>query len=74
MDQRIVDLYDAFTHSVISRRTLLDRLAELTGSTAAAFKAAADLARSRTIVFFKDKLGVPPANAEKQVVRRREAG
>jgi carboxymethylenebutenolidase len=36
MDQRIIDLYDDFTHSVISRRAFLDRLAQITGSTAAA--------------------------------------
>jgi carboxymethylenebutenolidase len=36
MDQRIIDLYDDFTHSVTSRRVFLDRLAEITGSAAAA--------------------------------------
>lgn len=36
MDQRIVDLYDRFTHGGISRREFLDRLAEITGSSAAA--------------------------------------
>jgi carboxymethylenebutenolidase len=36
MDQRIIDLYDAFTHSAISRREFLDRLAAIAGSTAAA--------------------------------------
>jgi carboxymethylenebutenolidase len=36
MDQRIIDLYDNFTHGGISRRTFLDRLAEIAGSTAAA--------------------------------------
>ncbi len=36
MDQRIVDLYDRFTHGGISRRDFLDRLAALTGSSAAA--------------------------------------
>ena len=36
MDQRIVDLYDRFTHGVIDRRTFLDRLAEIAGSSAAA--------------------------------------
>ncbi|MGH6725445.1 MAG: dienelactone hydrolase family protein [Pseudolabrys sp.] len=36
MDQRIVDLYDRFTHGGISRREFLDRLAELAGSGAAA--------------------------------------
>jgi carboxymethylenebutenolidase len=36
MDQRIIDLYDRFTHGGMSRRDFLDRLATLTGSTAAA--------------------------------------
>jgi carboxymethylenebutenolidase len=35
MDQRIVDLYDRFTHGGMSRREFLDRLAELAGSAAA---------------------------------------
>jgi carboxymethylenebutenolidase len=35
-DQRIVDLYDAFTHGGISRRTFLDRLTAIAGSSAAA--------------------------------------
>lgn len=36
MDQKIINLYDQFTHGGISRRAFLDRLAELAGSTAAA--------------------------------------
>jgi carboxymethylenebutenolidase len=36
MDQRIIYLYDEFTHGIIDRRTFLDRLAALAGSTAAA--------------------------------------
>jgi carboxymethylenebutenolidase len=36
MDQRIINLYDDFTHSRISRRDFMDRLATLTGSVAAA--------------------------------------
>jgi carboxymethylenebutenolidase len=36
MDQRIINLYDRFTHGSISRREFLDRLTELAGSTAAA--------------------------------------
>ncbi len=36
MDQRIIDLYDDFTHGSMSRRSFLDRLAALAGSTAAA--------------------------------------
>jgi carboxymethylenebutenolidase len=36
MDQKIIDLYDDFTHGGMNRRTFLDRLAALAGSTAAA--------------------------------------
>jgi carboxymethylenebutenolidase len=36
MDQRVIDLYDSFTHGGINRRTFLDRLAEIAGSSAAA--------------------------------------
>jgi carboxymethylenebutenolidase len=36
MDQRIVDLYDSFTHGGIDRRAFLDRLTEIAGSSAAA--------------------------------------
>jgi hypothetical protein len=36
MDQRIINLYDRFTHGLINRRAFLDRLGELAGSAAAA--------------------------------------
>ena len=36
MDQKIISLYDRFTHGGMNRRVFLDRLAELAGSTAAA--------------------------------------
>src|SRR5437867_2755840 len=36
MDQRIINLYDNFTHSRISRREFMDQLTVLAGSTAAA--------------------------------------
>ncbi len=36
MDQKIINLYDRFTHGLINRRDFLDRLAALAGSTAAA--------------------------------------
>ncbi|MGL4495824.1 MAG: dienelactone hydrolase family protein [Beijerinckiaceae bacterium] len=36
MDQRIINLYDSFTHGGISRRDFLDRLTALAGGTAAA--------------------------------------
>lgn len=36
MDQKIIDLYDEYTHAPLDRRVFLARLAKLTGSTAAA--------------------------------------
>jgi carboxymethylenebutenolidase len=36
MDQRIINLYDRFTHGGMSRREFLDRLSDLAGSAAAA--------------------------------------
>jgi carboxymethylenebutenolidase len=36
MDQKIINLYDRFTHGGMNRRDFLDRLAELAGSAAAA--------------------------------------
>jgi carboxymethylenebutenolidase len=36
MDQKIIDLYDHFTHGGMSRRDFMDRLARLAGSSAAA--------------------------------------
>lgn len=36
MDQRIINLYDRFTHGGMSRRDFLDKLSQLAGSTAAA--------------------------------------
>jgi carboxymethylenebutenolidase len=37
VDQRIIDLYDEYTHRPLDRRVFLQRLAALAGSTAAAF-------------------------------------
>jgi carboxymethylenebutenolidase len=36
MDQRIIDLYDRFTHCGMNRRVFLDRLTQIAGSSAAA--------------------------------------
>src|SRR5437763_14718339 len=36
MDQRIINLYDSFTHSRISRREFMDELTKIAGSAAAA--------------------------------------
>jgi len=39
MDQRIIDLYDEYTHAPLDRRVFIERLAALTGSVAAAMAA-----------------------------------
>jgi carboxymethylenebutenolidase len=39
MDQKIIDLYDEYTHAPLERRVFLERLAVLTGSVAAAMAA-----------------------------------
>ena len=53
MDQRIIQLYDDFTHGAISRRAFLDRLAALAGGAAAATALLSalqnDYARAQTI-------------------------
>lgn len=36
MDQRIIELYDSFTHGIINRRDFMDRLTTIAGSSAAA--------------------------------------
>jgi len=36
MEQRIIDLYDTFTHGIIDRRVFMERLTAIAGSTAAA--------------------------------------
>ena len=36
MDQRIIDLYDEYTHAPLERRVFIKRLTALAGSTAAA--------------------------------------
>ena len=53
MDQRIIDLYDRFTHGTLSRRAFVNGLAEIVGSTAAALALlpllANDYARAQTV-------------------------
>src|SRR5262249_39607898 len=39
MDQKIIELYDEYTHAPLERRVFLERLAALTGSVAAAMAA-----------------------------------
>jgi carboxymethylenebutenolidase len=43
MDQRIINLFDEYTHAPLSRKDFLDRLAKLTGGTALALAALAVL-------------------------------
>jgi len=72
MDPRIIELYDDYTHRPFERRVFIERLAALAGGSAAAMallpfhndtagarydKAAAELAWSRTMAFFKRTLG-----------------
>jgi carboxymethylenebutenolidase len=53
MDQRIIDLYDLYTHGGMTRRAFLDKLAALAGSTAAAAALlpllASDYAKAETV-------------------------
>ena len=53
MDQRIIDLYEKFTHGALNRREFLDRLAALAGSASAALALLpllqSDYARAETI-------------------------
>jgi carboxymethylenebutenolidase len=62
MDQRIIDLYDEFTHGGITRRTFLDRLSTLAGSTAAAATLlpllANDYAKAQTVAANDPRLAI----------------
>lgn len=62
MEQRIVDLYDTFTHGGIDRRAFLDRLAEIAGSSAAALALLPllqnDYARADTIASDDPRLAI----------------
>jgi carboxymethylenebutenolidase len=39
MDQRIIDLFDEYTHAPLSRKVFMERLVKLAGGTALAFSA-----------------------------------
>ncbi|MBI1203047.1 MAG: dienelactone hydrolase family protein [Rhodopseudomonas sp.] len=62
MEQRIVDLYDTFTHGGIDRRAFLDRLAEIVGSSAAAIALLPllqnDYARAETVAADDARLAI----------------
>lgn len=66
MDQRIINLYDSFTHGEMSRRDFLDRLAEVAGSTAAAVALLPllqnDYARAATIAENDPRLAIDKAS------------
>src|SRR5262249_33442018 len=65
MDQRIVDLYDEYTHAPLDRRVFLERLAALTGSAAAAM-AALPLLENRAVaaVVAPDDARATPSTVE----------
>ena len=62
MDQRVIDLYDSFTHGGIGRREFLDRLAQIAGSSAAALALLPllqnDYARAATIAADDGRLAI----------------
>lgn len=62
MDQKIIDLYDDFTHGGINRRQFLDRLSEIAGSSAAALALLPmlqnDYARAATIAADDARLAI----------------
>jgi carboxymethylenebutenolidase len=73
MDQRIIDLYDNFTHGVINRRNFLDRLAEIAGSSAAALALLPllqnDYARAAVVAPDDGRLAIDTASYDAQGTR-----
>ena len=65
MDQKVIDLYDEYTHAPLDRRVFLERLATLTGSVAAAM-AALPLLENRAVaaVVAPDDGRMTPATVE----------
>ncbi|MBI3939598.1 MAG: dienelactone hydrolase family protein [Acidobacteria bacterium] len=55
MDQKFIDLYDVFTHGGMNRREFIDRLAQLTGGSAAAMA---------LLPLLQNNYGQPPIVAE----------
>ena len=72
-DQRVVDLYDSFTHGIIDRRTFLDRLTEIAGSAAAALALLPllqnDYARAETVPANDSRLITETASYDAGVTR-----
>ena len=68
MDQKIVDLYDSYTHGALGRREFLDRLTQLAGGAAAAAAALGvlqnDYARAAVIAEDDPRLAVETAGYE----------
>ena len=66
MDQRIIELYDRFTHGGLSRRDFLDRLGEIAGSSAAALALLPllrnDYARAAVVPPGDDRLSIGSAS------------
>jgi carboxymethylenebutenolidase len=66
MDQRIIDLYDSFTHGVVDRRAFLERLSEIAGSSAAALALLPllrdDYARAATVAPDDGRLAIATAS------------
>jgi carboxymethylenebutenolidase len=73
MDQRVLDLYDNFTHGGINRRAFLDRLAEMAGSSAAALALLPllqnDYARAATVAPDDARLAIDTASYDAQGTR-----
>ncbi|HEX3441598.1 MAG TPA: dienelactone hydrolase family protein [Pseudolabrys sp.] len=73
MDQRIIDLYDDFTHGGMNRRAFLDRLAEIAGSGAAALALLPllqnDYARAATVPADDPRLAIDTVSYDAQGTR-----
>ncbi|HEY2756483.1 MAG TPA: dienelactone hydrolase family protein [Pseudolabrys sp.] len=73
MDQRIIDLYDDFTHGGMNRRAFLDRLAEIAGSGAAALALLPllqnDYARAATVPADDPRLAIGTVSYDAQGTR-----
>jgi carboxymethylenebutenolidase len=73
MDQRVLDLYDKFTHGGINRRVFLDRLAEIAGSSAAALAMLPllqnDYARAATVAADDARLAIDGVSYDAQGTR-----
>jgi hypothetical protein len=73
MDQKIIDLYDRFTHGGLNRRDFLDRLAEIAGSSTAALALLPlltnDYARAAVVAPDDARLAIDTVSYEVQATR-----